>query len=83
MLSIHTGFVVCPTCKARFAVAASQPTVQALYDYLHSDAEVKCPTCETAFTTGSAKSSIEFEPVNDSVTLTPSPERSIDGLDNH
>ena len=83
MLSIHTGFVVCPTCKARFPVAASEPTVQAMYDYLHSDAEAKCPTCETAFTTGSAVSSIEFEPVNDGVTLSPSPVRSIDGLDNH
>ncbi|VVE13652.1 hypothetical protein PPN31114_02780 [Pandoraea pneumonica] len=83
MLSIHTGFVVCPTCKARFSVAASEPTVQALHDYLHSDAQVKCPTCDTVFTTGSAKSSIEFEPVNDGVTLSPSPERSIDGLDNH
>ncbi|VVD71878.1 MJ0042-type zinc finger domain-containing protein [Pandoraea terrigena] len=83
MLSIHTGFVVCPTCKARFPVAASEPTVQAMYDYLHSKAEVKCPTCETVFTTGSAASSIEFEPVNDGVTLSPSPVRSIDGLDNH
>lgn len=83
MLSIHTGFVVCPTCKARFPVAASEPSVQALHDYLHSDAEVKCPTCETVFTTGSARSSIEFEPVNDGVTLSSSPERSIDGLDNH
>lgn len=83
MLSIHTGFVVCPTCKARFPVAASEPTVQAMYDYLHSDAEVRCPTCETTFTTGSASSSIEFEPVNDGVTLSPSPVRSIDGLDNH
>lgn len=83
MLSIHTGFVVCPTCKARFPIAASEPTVQAMYDYLHSEAEVRCPTCETAFTTGSAVSSIEFEPVNDGVTLSPSPVRSIDGLDNH
>ncbi|ANC45250.1 MJ0042-type zinc finger domain-containing protein [Pandoraea pnomenusa] len=83
MRSIHTGFVVCPTCKARFPVAASEPTVKALSDYLHSDAEVKCPTCETVFTTGSARSSIEFEPVNDGVTLSASPERSVDGLDNH
>lgn len=83
MLSIHTGFVVCATCNSRFAVAANEPSVQALHDYLHSDAEVKCPICETVFTTGSARSSIEFEPVNDGVTLSPSPERSIDGLDNH
>lgn len=54
-----------------------------MYDYLHSDAEVRCPTCETTFTTGSASGSIEFEPVNDGVTLSPSPVRSIDGLDNH
>ncbi|AJP56306.1 hypothetical protein UC34_03425 [Pandoraea vervacti] len=83
MLSIHTGFVVCPTCNGRFAVAASEPSVQSLYDYLHSEAEVKCPTCNTRFATGTARSSIEFEPVNDGVTLSPSPERSLDGLDNH
>lgn len=82
MLSIHTGFVVCPACKSRFAVAASEPTVKAMYEYLHSDAEVRCPICETGFTTGSVRSSIEFEPVNDGVTLSDSPERSLDGMDN-
>ncbi|MBN4664474.1 hypothetical protein HUS70_00410 [Pandoraea nosoerga] len=83
MLSIHTGFVVCPICQARFPVAASEPSVQAMLDYLSSDAQVRCPTCDTAFLTSHAKSSIELEPVNDGETLSPSPERSIDGLDNH
>jgi predicted Zn finger-like uncharacterized protein len=83
MLSIHTGFVVCPTCQTRFAVAASEPSVQAMDDYLHSDAQVRCPTCDTTFATGSARSGIELEPVNDGETLSPSPGRSIDGLDNH
>lgn len=83
MLSMHTGFVTCPTCQARFAVAASEPTVKAMYDYLHSDARVRCPTCDTSFETQNAKSAIEFEPVNSGVTLSPTPERSVDGLDNH
>ncbi|GAB3626623.1 hypothetical protein PTE30175_03085 [Pandoraea terrae] len=83
MHAMHTGFVVCPACLARFPVAATTPDIEHMRQYLASDARVRCPTCDTTFACNKALSSVELEPVQDGVTLKPTPERSLDGMDNH